>query len=228
MEIRRKVFSRLQDENGEERLYSTTEFELSYSEDGEKMFSEKEDKKMSTGAKVAAGVGGAAVATIGALEIANLLKKKTLTSKERKLIKDWLAQAKERGMSPEKLKNLEKSYKENFLNNKEGIKIVEKSNEAVKGAYNTAKVNTQIALDKAKTAINEAKEEIRDAKKTREWNKAEKENYKKLWKEAEDQAKKEGEAKAKAEAHNAAMEGVPARRYHGKSGQYVTRNSARK
>ena len=39
MEIRRKVFSRLQDENGEERLYSTNEFELSYSEEGEKMFS---------------------------------------------------------------------------------------------------------------------------------------------------------------------------------------------
>lgn len=39
MEIRRKVFSRLQNENGEERLYSTTEFELSYSEEGEKMFS---------------------------------------------------------------------------------------------------------------------------------------------------------------------------------------------
>lgn len=39
MEIRRKVFSRLQDENGEEKLYSTNEFELSYSEEGEKMFS---------------------------------------------------------------------------------------------------------------------------------------------------------------------------------------------
>jgi hypothetical protein len=39
MEIRRKVFSRLQNENGEERLYSTNEFELSYSEEGEKMFS---------------------------------------------------------------------------------------------------------------------------------------------------------------------------------------------
>ncbi len=39
MEIKRKVFSRLQDENGEERLYSTNEFELSYSEEGEKTFS---------------------------------------------------------------------------------------------------------------------------------------------------------------------------------------------
>lgn len=39
MEIRRKVFSRLQDGSGEEKLYSTTEFKLSYSEKGEKMFS---------------------------------------------------------------------------------------------------------------------------------------------------------------------------------------------
>lgn len=39
MEIRRKVFSLLQDENGEERYYSTNEFELSYSEEGEKTFS---------------------------------------------------------------------------------------------------------------------------------------------------------------------------------------------
>ena len=39
MEIRRKVFSRLQDEKGGERLYSTNEFELSYSEEGEKTFS---------------------------------------------------------------------------------------------------------------------------------------------------------------------------------------------
>ena len=40
MEIRRKVFSLLQDENGDERYYSTNEFEISYDEEsGEKMFS---------------------------------------------------------------------------------------------------------------------------------------------------------------------------------------------
>jgi ElaB/YqjD/DUF883 family membrane-anchored ribosome-binding protein len=45
MEIRRKVFSLLQDENGEERYYSTNEFEISYDEEtGEKMFSEVGNK----------------------------------------------------------------------------------------------------------------------------------------------------------------------------------------
>ena len=73
MEIRRKVFSRLQDENGEERLYSTTEFEIFYDEDGEKMFSEKEG--MSTAGKVALGTAGTVAATVAALEGANLLKK---------------------------------------------------------------------------------------------------------------------------------------------------------
>lgn len=73
MEIRRKVFSLLQNENGEERYYSTNEFEISYDEEtGEKMFSEKEGKKkgMSTGAKVAAGTAGAAVVGVGGLEAA--------------------------------------------------------------------------------------------------------------------------------------------------------------
>ncbi len=69
MEIRRKVFSLLQDENGEERYYSTNEFEISYDEEtGEKMFSEKEDKGMSTGAKIAIGAGGTAAVGVGALE----------------------------------------------------------------------------------------------------------------------------------------------------------------
>lgn len=45
MEIRRKVFSLLEDENGEERYYSTTEFEIDFDEEtGEKMFSESESK----------------------------------------------------------------------------------------------------------------------------------------------------------------------------------------
>ena len=54
MEIRRKVFSLLQDENGEERYYSTTKFKMEFDEEtGEKMFSEKEkeekDVKLKTG-----------------------------------------------------------------------------------------------------------------------------------------------------------------------------------
>ena len=49
MEIRRKVFSLLCDESGEERYYSTNEFEISYDENGEKMFSESESKVKKTG-----------------------------------------------------------------------------------------------------------------------------------------------------------------------------------
>ena len=60
MEIRRKVYSLLQDENGEERYYSTNEFELSYDEEtGEKMFSSVGDKIKDTARQVgdAAGKG---------------------------------------------------------------------------------------------------------------------------------------------------------------------------
>ena len=77
MEIRRKVFSLLQDENGEERYYSTNEFEMSFDEEtGEKLFSEKEDKGMSKGAKAALGAGGAVAATAAGLEGAYLLGNK--------------------------------------------------------------------------------------------------------------------------------------------------------
>jgi len=212
MEIRRKVFSRLQDENGEERLYSTNEFELSYSEEGEKMFSEKEG--MSTAGKVALGTAGAAAAIVGGLEIANLLKKKTLTSKEKAKIKEWLSDAKKNGMSAERLKKLEAEYKSKALEGKSGIEFVEKGNAAVKGAYNTAKVNTQIALGKAKQAINEAKEEIKDNKKAREWRKAEQKSYEELFPQAEAAAD-----------HAKTMEGVPVRVHRGKGGKFTSRNS---
>lgn len=50
MEIRRKVFSLLEDENGEERYYSTTEFEVSYDEEtNEKLFSESKLGKSGRG-----------------------------------------------------------------------------------------------------------------------------------------------------------------------------------
>lgn len=64
MYIRRKVFSLLQDEMGEERYFSTTEFEL---EDGldERYYSD--DEGMSTGAKVGIGAGATAATTAAAL-----------------------------------------------------------------------------------------------------------------------------------------------------------------
>lgn len=42
MEIRRKVFSAI---DGDEKLYSTTEFDMSYNEAGEKIFSKREDRR---------------------------------------------------------------------------------------------------------------------------------------------------------------------------------------
>lgn len=78
MEVRRKVYSLLQDEFGEERYYSTNEFEMDYDwETGEKFFSEKSDEKkgMSKGGKIALGAAGTVAATVAALEGANYIKK---------------------------------------------------------------------------------------------------------------------------------------------------------
>lgn len=58
MYIRRKVFSLLQDENGEERYFSTTEFT------DERLYAEKEDDEKSGKGKKAAIIGGAAVAPV--------------------------------------------------------------------------------------------------------------------------------------------------------------------
>lgn len=70
MYIRRKVFSLLQDETGEERYFSTTDFELAdgaeeryYSDDEDE--DEDERKGLSRGAKVALGT-GAGLAALGA------------------------------------------------------------------------------------------------------------------------------------------------------------------
>jgi hypothetical protein len=62
MYIRRKVFSLLQDETGEERYYSTTDFDLDVEE---RVFAEAEEepKKLSKGAKIGIGVGGGLAAT---------------------------------------------------------------------------------------------------------------------------------------------------------------------
>lgn len=66
MYIRRKVFSLLQDETGEERYFSTTDFELDNGME-ERYYSDDEDederKGLSRGAKVALGTGAA---TLGA------------------------------------------------------------------------------------------------------------------------------------------------------------------
>ena len=76
MYIRRKVFSLLQDENGEERYFSTTEFTR---EDAEEKTYAKKDDEESTGKKVAKGAGiaaGATVAAAGSYQLGRHLQKK--------------------------------------------------------------------------------------------------------------------------------------------------------
>ena len=70
MYIRRKVFSVLTNEMGEERLYSVNEtvFEgFEYDEVDERIFAEKEEKKGGKGKKIAAGVVGTTAATAAGL-----------------------------------------------------------------------------------------------------------------------------------------------------------------
>lgn len=143
MEIRRKVFSLLQDENGEERYYSTNEFELSYDEEtGEKMFSEKE---MSKAGKAAATTAAVAATAVAALEGANLLKKgvsyKKAVNVASRAAKDMRAAAMKAGqgstnraeiltaLQTEKKEALEKIAKDGWTG--DGIEFVEKANKRV-------------------------------------------------------------------------------------------------
>ena len=187
MEIRRKVFSLLEDENGEERYYSTTEFEIDLDEEtGEKLFSEKEKeekKGMSKGGKIALGTAGSLAVGIGALELANILKKKHISAADRKALKKTISSWEKYGMKPEQIKAMTKNKKADLRAANKGIGFVEKGNAAVKGAYNTAKVNTKIAVDKVKGKVGPKI----DAAKTR---REQKKTYKKLFKELDDAAKK--------------------------------------
>ena len=92
MYIRRKVFSKLQTEDGQERYFSTTEFTLTKDSEGIKYFSKCDDdseecegdkpkKKKSTGKKIALGTGlavGTPLAVAGGYQ---LLKKGELKNK---------------------------------------------------------------------------------------------------------------------------------------------------
>ena len=64
MYIRRKVYSLLQDENGEERYFSTTDFELT---DGAEERYYSDDEGLSRGAKAAIGTGAGLAAAAGAI-----------------------------------------------------------------------------------------------------------------------------------------------------------------
>jgi hypothetical protein len=155
MEIRRKVFSLLEDENGEERYYSTTEFEMEFDEEtGEKMFSEKEEKKgMSKGKKAALIGTGAAVATVGGLELANILKKRHLTKsevEELKRLKDTV------GLGKEDLKAYVKDYRAGH----KGIGFVEKGNKWVAETGKKALGAGKALVEKGKEKLKKTKKEV--------------------------------------------------------------------
>lgn len=151
MEIRRKAFSLLQDENGEERYYSTTEFEIGFDEEtGEKLFSEKEEKK-GKGGKIALGVAGGTAAAVGALELANILKKKHISAADRKALNETIKGWKKFGMGKEQIKAATKGRKAELRAGNKGIGFVEKGNEAVKGAFNTVKGKAKAVVDKVKS-----------------------------------------------------------------------------
>lgn len=80
MYIRRKVFSLLQDETGEERYFSTTDFDLDVDERVFAEAEEEEPKKLSKGAKIALGTAGAlgttAAGIVGAKYAGKALLKK--------------------------------------------------------------------------------------------------------------------------------------------------------
>ena len=155
MEIRRKVFSLLEDENGEERLYSTTEFEIEFDEEtGEKMFSEKEG--MSKGKKAALIGTGAAVATVGGLELANILKKKHISTADRKALKSAIEGWKKYGLKEEQIKASTKSRKAAIRAKNKGIGFVEKGN---KWIAETGKK----ALEAGKSGFEKGKEKVKSA-----------------------------------------------------------------
>jgi len=132
MEIRRKVFSILEDENGEERIYSTSEIEMFYDEEtGEKMFAEAEDDKkgMSTGAKVGLGAGAAATAW-GGLTLASLLKKRRLTPEQKKALEGML-KANGGDKKAKYVKDQVKYWRSANKATQKGIGFVDKVNETV-------------------------------------------------------------------------------------------------
>lgn len=162
MEIRRKVFSAIEDQDGEIRIFSTNELineedylEMLYSEnylddeDMERLYSESEEdddqkKGMSTGAKIALGTTGAAVTAAGALELASLLKKKHLTGEEREILRAFKEQNK--SLNKKEFREAVQNERKNLTANHKGIGFVEKANEKivaipgkVKGYFNSVK-----------------------------------------------------------------------------------------
>lgn len=125
MYIRRKVFSVAIDENGEEKLFSTTEImsEESYLE---KAYAEAEaEKKSSTGKKVAIGAGATAAAGAGGIYGAGKLGEKIRKNR----ILANRAEVKEAQSVIDSLKN-----DEALMKMKQGKESLSKAQEALKNA----------------------------------------------------------------------------------------------
>ena len=122
MEIRRKVFSLLQDESGEEKYYSTTEFELSWDEEGEKLFSER--KRISHKER---------------RQLRKELKNEGLTRSERSEIV-YLSRAKKKDLEDDikRLEGDEEEREKGYKKAKKAIQIINGATLAATGAVNGA------------------------------------------------------------------------------------------
>lgn len=140
MYIRRKVFSLLQDETGEERYFSTTEFDLDVEE---RSFADKEDKGekkkgMSTAAKVGAGAAAATAAGIIGARYAG----KSLLKKSNKALEELKQQIKKEGFTEELKNSNNKLFKKQALGKKlaaPGDFIVDQSGKVYKFVGDKAK-----------------------------------------------------------------------------------------
>ena len=172
MYIRRKVYSAVEDYDGEIRYFSTNEIiseedylEALYSEDYlddddmERLFAEKEgDKKkgLSTGAKIAIGAGTAAVAVPAAL-VAASKGKKAITYKQMLKKARMGDEAIEQAVA--KLKGSEKSKMRRRLQ-----KEAQNARKAIAEGYEGKGIGfVESALDKGKAKYSEARKAADDA-----------------------------------------------------------------
>ena len=157
MYIRRKVFSLLQDETGEERYFSTTEFDLDVEE---RSFADKEDKGekkkgLSTAAKVGAGAAATAAGIIGARYAG-----KSLLKKSNKALEELKQQIKKDGFTEELKNSNNKIFKKQVLGKKlaaPGDFIVDQSGKVYKFVGDNAKKAGEFVSDKAKKAVEKTK-----------------------------------------------------------------------
>lgn len=124
MYIRRKVFSLLRNENGEERYFSTTEYELlderMYAESEEENDEETEKKgKKGLGKKLAIGAAVAPLAAYGAYKGGRALEKKIDSKKLEKLNKIAEKTEKQNKKIDKLTKRLEENKADKFVGNVE-------------------------------------------------------------------------------------------------------------